>query len=67
MTDFAMRESTPPPATLDRPLDYLHDAHTLRSWLFTIDHKRIGILYLIAITAFFIIGAVAAGLVSTLR
>ncbi|WP_158808281.1 cytochrome c oxidase subunit I [Beijerinckia sp. L45] len=63
MTDVAMRERTPPPATLDRPLDYLHDAHTLRSWLFTIDHKRIGILYLIAITAFFIIGAVAAGLV----
>lgn len=63
MTDFAMREQAPPPATLARPADYLHDAHTLRSWVFTIDHKRIGILYLISITAFFIIGAVAAGLV----
>ena len=63
MTDFAMREKSPPQAVLARPNDYLHDAHTLRSWFFTIDHKRIAILYLISITAFFIVGAVAAGLV----
>ena len=63
MTDFALREHHPPPATLSRPSDYLHESHTLRSWFFTIDHKRIAILYLISITAFFIVGAVAAGLV----
>ena len=63
MTDVAFREHVPPPSTIGRPRDYLHDAHTLRSWLFTIDHKRIAILYLISITAFFVIGSVAAGLV----
>ena len=63
MTDFAMRETAPPRATLQRPSDYLHDAHTLRSWFFTIDHKRIAILYLLSITGFFIVGAIAAGLV----
>ena len=63
MTDVAFREHSPPPSTIGRPRDYLHESHTLRSWFFTIDHKRIGILYLISITAFFVIGSVAAGLV----
>ena len=63
MTDVAFREHSPPRSTIGRPKDYLHDAHTLRSWYFTTDHKRIGILYLIAITLFFIVGALAAGLV----
>ncbi len=35
---------------------YINIAYTVKSWLFTVDHKRIGILYLIAITAFFFIG-----------
>jgi cytochrome c oxidase subunit 1 len=39
--------------------DYLHDGHTLRSWLFTTDHKRIAILFALSITLFFFIGAVA--------
>lgn len=63
MTDFVLREKSPPPSTIGRPRDYLHEAHTLRSWLFSTDHKRIAILYLIAITLFFIVGAIAAGLV----
>ncbi len=42
---------------------YLHAEHTLRSWFFTTDHKRIALLYLASITAFFVIGAVTAGLV----
>ncbi len=41
---------------------YLDDGHTLRSWLTSTDHKRIAILYAIAITAFFCIGGVAAGM-----
>ena len=63
MTDVAFREHAPPQSTIGRPRDYLHDEHTLRSLLFTIDHKRIAILYLISITAFFILGSIAAGLV----
>src|SRR3954470_19516585 len=39
---------------------YINIAYTVKSWLFTLDHKRIGILYLISITAFFVIGGVAA-------
>jgi cytochrome c oxidase subunit 1 len=41
-------------------MTYLDDGHTLRSWLSTTDHKRIAILYAIAITAFFFIGGAAA-------
>lgn len=37
--------------------------HTVRSWLLTTDHKRIGLLYLFAILGFFFIAAVAAGLI----
>ena len=39
--------------------NYLSE-HTIRSWLLTIDHKRIGILYLFTILFFFLIAAVAA-------
>ncbi|HEX4240554.1 MAG TPA: cbb3-type cytochrome c oxidase subunit I [Steroidobacteraceae bacterium] len=42
---------------------YLADGHTLKSWLLTTDHKRIALLYMAAITAFFFIGGSAAALV----
>jgi len=42
---------------------YLNATHTIRSWLLTKDHKRIGILYMISITIFFMIGAGGAALV----
>ena len=61
--DNALRDPPTPRVTLDRPPDYLHQAHTLRSWFLTTDHKRIAVMYLFAITLFFVIGAVAAGLV----
>jgi len=41
---------------------YLEE-NTLRSWLLTRDHKRIGLLYLFSILVFFAIAAVAAGLI----
>ena len=44
-------------------IDYLHDGHTLASWLFTTDHKRIAILFAISITLFFFIGAAAISVV----
>ena len=62
-SDLALRDAHVPPSTIGRPKDYLHAEHTLSSWFFTIDHKRIAILYLAAITFYFIIGAIAAGLV----
>jgi len=37
-------------------LDYIHAGYGVRSWLLTIDHKRIAILYLISITLFFFVG-----------
>jgi len=42
---------------------YLEDGYTLRSWLFTRDHKRIAVLYAVSITLFFIIGGCAAALI----
>jgi cytochrome c oxidase subunit 1 len=48
---------------LSASLDYLHDGSTLRSWLFTTDHKRIGILFALSITVFFFIGGAAIGIV----
>jgi cytochrome c oxidase subunit 1 len=42
--------------------NYLSAGHTLKSWLLTTDHKRIGVLYLLSILIFFTIAAVAAGL-----
>ena len=37
-------------------LNYLNNGHGLASWLLTRDHKRIGLLYLVSITAFFFLG-----------
>ena len=44
-------------------IDYLKAGHTLRSWLLTTDHKRIGVLYLITIFSFFLAGGVFALLI----
>jgi cytochrome c oxidase subunit 1 len=42
---------------------YLNTDHSLKSWLLTVDHKRICILYLLTITAMFFIGGFFATLV----
>ncbi|MDP1569967.1 MAG: cytochrome c oxidase subunit I [Vicinamibacterales bacterium] len=39
---------------------YLNNGHGLKSWLLTKDHKRIAILYLISISAFFFLGGLFA-------
>ncbi|MBI4868987.1 MAG: cytochrome c oxidase subunit I [Candidatus Wallbacteria bacterium] len=39
---------------------YLNEDYSVRSWLLTTDHKRIGILFLLSITLFFILGGAAA-------
>ena len=42
--------------TTAAPLNYLNNGHGLASWLLTKDHKRIALLYLFSITAFFFLG-----------
>lgn len=37
-------------------VNYLENGHSIKSWLFTLDHKRIAILYLISVTLFFLLG-----------
>jgi cytochrome c oxidase subunit 1 len=49
--------------TADVPTNYLTHEHTLRSWLLTKDHKRIGLLFFASITFFFFIGGFAATLI----
>jgi cytochrome c oxidase subunit 1 len=44
------------------PVNYLSREHSVRSWLLTTDHKRIGILYLWTIIVFFVIASVAAAM-----
>ena len=62
-----MNTTTPGPAESlveeREPKTYLTEGgHTLKSWLLTTDHKRIGILYLISILFYFLIAAVAAAM-----
>ena len=47
------------------PPSYLSAGTTLRSWLLTTDHKRVGLLYLASITGFFLIGGIAAAVMRT--
>jgi cytochrome c oxidase subunit 1 len=39
---------------------YLNHGHGLWSWLTTLDHKRIGLLYLITVAIFFLAGGISA-------
>jgi cytochrome c oxidase subunit 1 len=43
--------------------NYLNQDYSLKSWLTTLDHKRIALLYMIAITGFFFIGGAAATMI----
>ena len=45
-----------------RAVNYLSRDHSVRSWLLTTDHKRIGLLYLWTILLFFTIASVAAAM-----
>jgi len=42
---------------------YLNNGYGIKSWLLTLDHKRIALLYLASITLFFVIGGVFAVLI----
>lgn len=49
-------------APLHEPDNYLTAGKTILSWLLTVDHKRIGVMYLFSIVFFFAIGGTAAAL-----
>ena len=42
---------------------FLNATHTVKSWLLTMDHKRVGLLYLASITFFFLIGGTFASMI----
>jgi len=48
----------------NEPVDnYLTHSHGIRSWLFTLDHKRIGVMYLTAVLFAFLLGGIFAMLI----
>ena len=51
--------------TIHHEKDYLEDGKGIMSWLYTVDHKRIGIMYLWSILFFFFLGGMFAMLVRT--
>jgi cytochrome c oxidase subunit 1 len=46
-----------------QPKNYLNHEYGIKSWLLTSDHKRIAMLYLIVVTAFFFLGGFFAVLI----
>lgn len=52
----------PDNAAAEQP-NYLNAEYGLKSWLFTLDHKRIGVLYLVSISLFFVMGSAFAGMI----
>jgi len=56
-----------PATTIDAPrgvrfphVNYLNADYGIKSWLLTLDHKRIALLYLASVTFFFFLGGVYA-------
>jgi len=59
-----MPPSPPSDAPAYAPRNYLNAPETgLRSWLTTRDHKRIGVMFLVAVTVFFAVGGIFALLI----
>ena len=62
-----MTQYSPKSAQGDRPASpsFYKAARGIGSWLYTLDHKRIGIMYLVFVLAAFLLGGVFALLVRT--
>src|SRR5579864_2982928 len=52
--------STAQEMSAESGVNYLNATYGIKSWLLTLDHKRIGLLYLGTITLMFVVGGVAA-------
>ncbi len=60
MSTATLEHRTLPPSPVPEPQEnYLNATQGLISWLFTKDHKRIALLYLISVTIMFFIGGIA--------
>ena len=57
MTDMQLKQK---PGHGDAGPPYLEVGRGLASWMFTLDHKRIGIMYLLGVSASFFLGGVMA-------
>ncbi|MGH9737828.1 MAG: cytochrome c oxidase subunit I [Candidatus Acidiferrales bacterium] len=51
-----------PSASAEPQVNYLNARYGIKSWLLTVDHKRIGLLYLGTITCMFVVGGIAASM-----
>lgn len=60
-TGFVPQAKARPPLAPEK--NYLNASYGITSWLFTTDHKRIAILYLISVTLMFFLGGVAASII----
>ena len=58
-----MASTSTAPALALPPRHYLNDGYGISSWLLTRDHKRIALLYLVAVTFFFFVGGAFAVLI----
>lgn len=47
-------------ATHNPNANYLNETHGIWSWLTTLDHKRIGLMYMMAVLFWFLLGGIAA-------
>ncbi len=64
MTTLLAPAPSPAPEPASPPRrHYLNSGYSVKSWLLTVDHKRIGLLYLFSITLFFVVGGLAATIV----
>lgn len=61
--DHAIATQVARTVEMNSRLHYLNNGYGWKSWLFTLDHKRIGLLYLFALTFAFLIGGAAAGMI----
>jgi cytochrome c oxidase subunit 1 len=63
MSTEALIDRAEPAEPTEPRTNYLNARQTVLSWLLTLDHKRICILYLISVSVFFTIGGLAASMI----
>jgi len=62
---MATIDTSPRPVIEERATNYLNHSSGVLSWLLTLDHKRIGVMYLIGVLLSFFVGGLAALAVRT--